>query len=64
MARKDGALEVRAKIEADSSGGLPSGEVVAYAFSDSGKLLDSQPLADGAAKLKVPIADEPAPARC
>ena len=63
MAKKDGALDVRARFEADEQGGLPPGEVVAYAFSDSGKLLDAQPLKDGAAKLRVPIADEPAPAR-
>jgi hypothetical protein len=63
MATKDGALDVRTKIEADESGNLPSGEIVAYAFSDGGKLLDAQPLKDGTAKLKVPIGDEPVPAR-
>lgn len=63
QARKDGALEVRARIEADEGGGLPPGEVAAYVFSDSGKLLDSQPLKEGAAKLSVPIGDEPVPGR-
>jgi hypothetical protein len=63
QARKDGALEVRARIEADEGGGLPSGEVVAYVFSGGGKLLDAQPLKDGVAKLRVPLGDEPAPGR-
>lgn len=63
MARKDGALEVRARLEDDPDGGLPPDEIVAYAFAANGKLLDSKPLKDGVARLKVPIGDEPAPGR-
>ncbi len=63
MARKDGALEVRARLEDDPDGGLPPDEVVAYAFAANGKLLDRKPLKDGVTRLKVPIGDAPAPAR-
>jgi hypothetical protein len=63
MARKDGALEVRARLEDDPDGGMPPDEVVAYAFAPNGKLLDSKPLKDGVARLKVPIGDSPVPGR-
>jgi hypothetical protein len=63
QARKDGALEVVAQIEPNEGGALPSGEVVAYAFSDGGRLLDAKPLKDGRTRLSVPIGAEAAAAR-
>ena len=63
MARKDSALEVRARLEDDPDGGVPPDEIVVYAFAANGKLLDSQPLSDGVARLKVPIGEAPVPGR-
>ena len=63
MARKDSALEVRARLEDDPDGGVPPDEIVVYAFAANGKLLDSQPLSDGVTRLKVPIGEAPVPGR-
>jgi hypothetical protein len=53
------ALKVAATIEPDADGGLPKGEMAAYAYSAGGHLLHSAPLDKaGNAALKVPLPEQ------